>query len=296
LEVVQTIDLPGSECGGSCHPFDISINADKKVMAVAAHSKAQGGDSYVMMYKIKGDLTEPSGLSIEHYYTMAQLFEPGGKKPDVRSVAFCGDRFAYADFNGVIFNWKMRWDVSEPKPVLNDRYDWYIDRFYNSIYGKTDYLGCSTSGTNWVVASSRATRSGTGVGAVPSDSTAKFTEVILRDIADMVVKKENWEDVPDRRSRMNIIKGIAMDSKKNLFYSADQKNADGVSGIYERTYDAKRRFIQEWDHRQPSKKVEMSDMAVDESGFLFVVQRGNFGYKCLHKYQYEVDIEDIKIN
>ena len=298
LDIVHTISLPGSECGGSCHPFDISIHAEHKVMAVAAHSQAKGGDSYVMMYNIKGDLTEPSGLTIEHYYTMFQLFEPEGSEPDVRSVAFCGNRFAYADYNGAIYNWRMRWGGSNPEPIVRERYDWYIDRTHNTIRGNIHYLGCSTSGTSWVVASTGAIRSDEGVGAVPADTSVPSVNVILSDIADIVVTAKSWvENVGDGRSRMNIVKGVAMDSKRNLFYSAVQWYGNSVSGIYQRTYDAKRRFIREWDHRDSSApKVEIFDMAVDESGFLFVVQKDGSGGKCLHKYDHEIDLEDIHVN
>lgn len=294
LKTVKTIEVPGAECGGRCHPLDISINADKKVMAVAAHSKAEGGDSYVLMFKIKGDLTEPSGFSIEHYYTLPQLFQLNGNKPDVRGVAFCGDRFAYADYNGAIYNWKMRWGLSEPTPSLNDRYDWYLHRFHNKYYGKINYLGCSTSGSNWVVESSRISRSDPAVGAIPADTTAKTSDFILKEIAQMVVTRESWDEVKDERSRMDIVKGIAMDAEKNIFYSADQLRPNSVVGIYERTYDAKRRFIREWDYQKDSQ-VKIFDMTTDANGFLFVVQASTFGDRCLHKYHYQVDLEDIDI-
>ena len=293
LDIIHTISLPGSECGGSCHPFDISIHAEHKVMAVAAHSQAKGGDSYVMMYSIKGDLTEPSGLTIEHYYTMFQLFEPGGSKPDVRSVAFCGNRFAYADYKGAIYNWRMRWGGSNPEPNLWNRYDWYVDRFHNSIRGNILYLGCSTSGTSWVVARTRNGNS--AVGAVPADTSAQSSDVIFKGIADTVVMREDWNNYRDRRSRMDTIKGIAMDSERNLFYSAVQWYGDGVSGIYQHTNNPKRRFIREWDHREPAQKVDIFGMAVDESGFLFVVQKDGTSGKCLHKYDYKIDLEDIHV-
>lgn len=294
LKTVKAIEVPEGQCGGQCYPLDISINADKRVMVIAARSKAKGGDSYVLFYKIKGDLADPSGLSIEPYYTLPQLFQLSEKKPDVRGVAFCGDRFAYADYNGAIYNWKMRWGISEPTPSLNDRYDWYLHSFHNKYYGNINYLGCSTDGSNWVVESSQISRSEPAVGAVPSDTTAKTSDYIFKEIAQMVVTRQSWDEVKDGRTRMAVVKGIAMDGNKNIFYSADQVTPNSVAGIYERTYDGKRRFIREWDHKKDSQ-VKIFDMTTDADGFLFVVQAGTFGQRCLHKYHYQVDLEDIDI-
>ena len=84
-----------------------------------------GGESKVMLFKINGNLEEPSGISIEHYFTMFQLFNPNRKKPDVRGVTFCGNRFAYVDYNGAIWNWffplnelHMGWNDGKPEPNL----------------------------------------------------------------------------------------------------------------------------------------------------------------------------------
>lgn len=291
LDIVKTIDVPGSECGGSCHPFGIAINAEYNVLAVAAQSKTSGGESKVMMFKIKGNLDEPSGISIEHYYTMMQLMEPGGSKPDVRGVAYCGERFAYADFNGAIYNWRMSWDDSNPEPDLWDRYGWALYRVINTFKGNTYYLGCSNSGRNWVVEKTDYGIDSDGVGAVPSDSSARYTESVL-DIAEVVVKKEDWYDVQDGRSRLSLLKGTAMDTKRNLFYSSGQLFANSVSGIYQRTYDGKRRYVREWNKES---KVKMFGMAVDDSGFLFSVQKDGSGSKCLHKFHHEIDLEDIKV-
>ncbi|KAJ7373049.1 hypothetical protein OS493_014195 [Desmophyllum pertusum] len=294
LDIVKTISIPGSECGGSCHPFGIAINAENKVLAVAAQSKTSRGDSKVMMFKIKGNLDEPSGISIEHYYTMFQLMHPAGiSKPDVRGVAFCGERFAYADYNGMIYNWRMtrRWGDSNPEPNLWDRYDWDLDRVRNTFRGKIYYLGCSNSGKNWVVEKTNYGASSDGVGAVPSDSTARNTDKVL-DIAEVVVKKEDWYDVQDGRSRMGLLKGTAMDTKRNLFYSSGQRFYNSVSGVYQRTYDGKRRYVREWNKES---KVKMFGMAVDDSGFLFSVQKDGSGSKCLHKYDHEIDLEDINV-
>lgn len=291
LDIAKTIDVPGAECGGSCHPFGIAIDAEHKVLAVAAQSKLSGGESKVMMFKIKGNLDEPSGMSIEHYYTMIQLMQPGGSKPNVRGVAYCGERFAYADYNGAIYNWRMKWDDSNPEPDLWDRYDWALYRVINTFKGKTHYLSCSNGGRNWVVEKTDYGIDSDGVGAVPSDSTAKNTDRLL-DIAEVVVKNEDWYDVQDGRSRLSLLKGTAMDSKRNLFYSSGQRFANSVSGVYQRTYDGKRRFLREWNKES---KVEMFGMAVDDSGFLFSVQKDGSGSKCLHKFHYEVDLEDINV-
>lgn len=72
LNVVNTLSVPGSECGGSCHPFGVSIKAERKLLAIAAQSKLYGGESKVMLFKISGNLEVPSRISIEHYYTMLQ--------------------------------------------------------------------------------------------------------------------------------------------------------------------------------------------------------------------------------
>ncbi|KAJ7350977.1 hypothetical protein OS493_037433 [Desmophyllum pertusum] len=291
LDIVKTIGIPGSECGGSCHPFGIAINTENKALAVAAQSKTSGGESKVMMFKIKGNLDEPSGISIEHYYTMRQLFQPGSK-PDVRGVAFCGERFAYADYNGMIYNWRMRRYDSKPEPNLWDRYDWALCRSYNTFNGNVYYLGCSNSGKNWVVEKTDGGAGSDGVGAVSSDSTARNTDKVL-DIAEEVVKHEDWYDVQDGRSRMGLLKGTAMDTNRNLFYSSGQSRySDSVSGVYQRTYDGKRRYVREWNKES---KVKMFGMAVDDSGFLFSVQKDGSGSKCLHKYDHEIDLEGINV-
>ncbi|XP_078353071.1 uncharacterized protein LOC144637857 [Oculina patagonica] len=291
LDIVKTINVPGSECGGSCHPFGITINTEHKVLAVAAQSKTSGGESKVMMFKIKGNLDEPSGLSIEHYYTMYQLMDPASFDPDVRGVAFCGERFSYADYNGAIYNWRMRWFDSNPIPDLWDRYGWALDRYINTFNGNIYYLGCSNSGRDWVVEKTDYSRDSDGVGAVPSDSSATPVDKVL-DIAEVVVKKEDWYDVRDGRSRLSLIKGTAMDSKRNLFYSSGRLYANSVSGVYQRTYDGKRRYVREWNKES---KVKMFGMAVDESGFLFSVQKDGSGSKCLHKFHHEIDLEDINL-
>ena len=291
LDIVKTIDVPGSQCGGKCHPFGIAINEEHKVMAVAAQSKPSGGESKVMMFKIKGNLEEPSGISIEHYYTMFQLFPLNHKKPDVRGVSFCGERFAYADYNGVIFNWRMRWDDSNPEPNLWDRYDWAVDRSYGTYRGYIYCLGCSNSRRDWVVEKTRLAGSDDGVGAVPADSSTRYTDKVL-DIAEFVVKYSDWFGVRDGRSRLNRIKGIAMDTKRNLFYSSGRYWANSVSGVYQRSYDGKRRYIREWNEES---KVEMYGMAVDDGGFLFSVQKHGSGSKCLYKFHHEINLEDINI-
>ena len=292
LDIVSTIDVPGSECGGNCHPFGIAINAAHKVMAIAAQSKISGGESKVMMFKLKGNLEEPSAISIEHYHTMLQLQKPSSKQPDVRGVAFCGERFAYADYNIGIYNWGMHWDRSNPEPNLWDRYSWSLDQYKGHYDGYTYYLGCSNSGIHWVVEKTKDGNEGDGVGAVRADSSESRSYKVL-DIAEIAVMFEDWQDVQDGRARMNRLKGIAMDTKENLFYSSGRHWRNSVSGVYQRTYDGKRRYIREWDEES---NVKMFGMAVDDSGFLFSVQKDGSGSKCLHKFHYEIDLEDINVS
>ena len=49
LNVVKTLSVPGSECGGNCHPFGVSIKAEDKLLEVGAQSKLSGGKSKVML-------------------------------------------------------------------------------------------------------------------------------------------------------------------------------------------------------------------------------------------------------
>lgn len=294
LNVVKTLSVPGSECGGNCHPFGVSIKAEHKLLAIAAQSKLSGGKSKVMLFKISGNLEEPSGISIQRYYTMLQLLDVGFKKADVRDVAFCGRRFGYADYNGVIETWRMPdandWNDGKPEPDLWSRYDWYLRRVRNTYNDHQYYLGCSNSGRDWVVEKTKRGTVGDGVGAVPSDSSARDVNNIL-DIAEIKVLKADW-GLSDGRSRMNKLKGIAMDSKRNLFYSSGGKVfANSVCGVYQRTYDGKRRYIREWNE---GCDIRMFGMAVDESGFLFSMQ--NHGSrKCLYKFHHEIDLEDINV-
>lgn len=85
-----------------------------------------------------------------------------------------------------------------------------------------------------------------GVGAVPSNLYGRSKNVIL-DEAETTVRYEDWLDVKDGRSRLNDLRGLAMDSKRNLFYSSEKHWANGVAGVYQRTYDGKRRYIAEWN-------------------------------------------------
>ena len=298
LDLVKTIPVPGSECGGNCHPFGISIKPQHKLLAIAAKSRSDGGESKVMLFKITGNLEEPSGISIEHYYTMRQLFGNQNRKTDVRDVAFCGERFAYADYNGAIFNWRMpnelhyRWNNGKPEPDVFDRLDWYLRRPHNWWYEHQYYLGCSNSGRDWLVEKTKQATIRDGVGAVPSDSSQRNVNEVL-DIAEVKVYKTDWHDVEDGRSRMNELRGLAMDSKRNLFYSSGKHWANGVSGVYQRTADDKRRYIREWNEES---KIEMFGMAVDESGFLFSVQKHGSSGRCLYKFHHDVDFEDINVS
>ena len=298
LDIVKTIHVPGTECGGSCHPFGISIKAEHNLLAIAAQSKTSGGESKVMLFKINGNLEEPSGISIEHYYTMLQLFYINSRKADVRGVTFCGERLAYADYNGAIFNWEMPqskiyygWNDGKPVPNLWDRLDWSLRRNYNHYYDHQYYIGCSNSGRDWVVEKTNRATIGDGVGAVPSDSSVTYENNVLN-LAEIKVMQDGDWDVQDGRSRMNRLKGIAMDTKRNLFYSSGKVWANGVSGVYQRTYDGKTHYIREWNEES---NVQMFGMAVDDSGFLFSVQKDGSGSKCLHKFHHEIDLEDLDV-
>ena len=302
LDIVKTIDVPGSECGGNCHPFGVTIDAKHNLLAIAVQSKLSGGESKIMLFKIKGNLEAPNGISIERYFTIhGQLMQADNRKPDVRGVAFCGGRFAYADYNGAIYNWKMPpnklymgWNNGKLKPDWWSRIDWSLRREYNYNNGHQYYFGCSNSGKDFVVEKIEGRGYRNGVGAVPSDS--KYGSDKILEMTEIKVTKRDWYDVPsrDRRSRMNQLRGIAMDSKRNLFYSSESGRMyyDRVSGVYQRTYDGKRRYIREWNK---DSKVQMFGMAVDDSGFLFSVQKLGSGRKCLYKFHHEIDLEDINV-
>ena len=93
---------------------------------------------------------------------------------------------------------------------------------------------------------------------------------------------------------MIILKGIAMDSKHNLFYSAEKGRLfyGAVAGVYGKMSDGKTHFIREWEKET---KVEMFGMAADDSGFLYSVEKIGSGGKCLYKFNYAIDLEDINI-
>ncbi|KAL9978856.1 hypothetical protein ACROYT_G016436 [Oculina patagonica] len=218
LEIVKTIDVPGSECGGNCHPpFGIAIHSEYNLLAIAAQSRLSGGESKVTMFKINGNLSNPSGISIEHYYTFLQLLTPPGqRKPDVRGVVFCGKRFAYADYNGAVWNYRLP------------------DKFY------------------WEWNDGRP------------------------------AERSDLDFITDTKSRMNRLKGIAMDTMGNLFYSFEKVWSNGVSGVYMRMHDGRARRVQEWQ-----EDVKIYGMTVDESGFLYRVEKHpSDESKCLEKYHY----------
>lgn len=297
LDVVKELSVPGSECGGNCHPIGVSIKTEHNLMAIGAKSSLHEGESKVMLFKISGNLEEPSGISIEHYYTMLQLFPVNRQDADVRDVAFCGNRFGYADYNGVIYNWRMPdelyhgWNDGKPEPDLRDRNDWSLRDQHNVKKDHQYYFGCSNSGRDWLVEKTNRATTGDGVGAVPSDFSGS-TRKILDQGAETKVLYEDWHDVRDGRSRMNKLKGLAMDGKRNLFYSSGKVWDNGVCGVYQRTYDGKRRYIREWKN---TSKIEMYGMAVDESGFLFSIQKHGSKSKCLYKFHHAIDLEDINM-
>lgn len=72
-----------------------------------------------------------------------------------------------------------------------------------------------------------------------------------------------------------------MDTLGNLFYSFEKVYSNGVSGVYMRVRDGRRRSVREWD-----SDVEIFGTAVDESGFLYRVQKKPSESKCLDKYHY----------
>ena len=287
LEIVKTINVPGSECGGNCHPFGIAIHSEYKLLAIAAQNRLSGGESKVMMFKIDGDLSNPSGISIQRYYTFPQWLTPPGKnKPDVRGVVFCGQRFAYADYNGAIRNFRLPdnlyhgWNNGRPVPDAHSRIDWYLERIGNVLRGHQYYISCVTNGSYFVIERTTDGSSNNAVGAVPSDFDRGSNNIL--DDATIWAKPSNWSDIVwSRKSRMNRLKGIAMDHMGNLFYSSEKYWSNGVSGVYMRMHDGRRKSVREWD-----SNVEIFGMAVDESGFLYRVQKDPSQSRCLDKYHY----------
>ena len=184
------------------------------------------------------------------------------------------------------------WNNGKPEPDLRRRYDWYLRRLIVTYYNQQYYLGCSNSGRDWVVEKTNFGLPGDGVGAVPSNSSKRHVEEIL-EIAEIKVLKRNWTP-EDGRSRMNKLKGIAMDNKRNFFYSSGEKVFKNcVCGVYQRTYDGKRHYIREWNE---GCDIQMFRMAVDEKGFLFSIQIHESSRKCLYKFHHEIDLEDINVS
>ena len=266
----------------------IAIHSEYKLLAIAAQSRLSEGQSKVMMFKINGNLSDPSGISIDHYYTFPQLLTPPGQRnPDVRGVVFCGQRFAYADYNGAIRNFRLPdrlyhgWNDGRPVPDGHSRIDWYLNRRGNVLRGHQYYIGCVTNGSYFVI--ERTTDwsdSDNAVGAVPSNFDGSALNIL--DHATIWAKKSDWSDIDwDNKSRLNRLKGIAMDTLGNLFYSFEKVYSNGVSGVYMRVHDGKRRSVREWDN-----DVKIFGMAVDESGFLYRVQEKPSDSKCLDKYHY----------
>lgn len=287
LEIVKTIDVPGSECGGNCHPFGIAIHSEYNLLAIAAKSRLSGGESKVMMFKINGDLSNPSGISIEHYYTFPQLLTPPGKSnPDVRGVVFCGQRFAYADYNGAIRNFRLPdrlyhgWNDGRPVPDAHSRIDWYLNRVRNDLRGHQYYIGCVTNGSYFVIERTKDWATDNAVGAVPSDFDSGSSNIL--DDATIQATQSDWSFITwDDISRMNRLKGIAMDKMGNLFYCSEKVYSNGASGVYMRRHDGRAKSVREWE-----ENVKIYGMAVDESGFLYRVEKRPSESKCLDKYHY----------
>ena len=288
LEIVKTIDVPGSECGGNCHSFGITIHSEFNLLAIAAQSSSSGGESKVMMFKINGNLSNLSGINIQHYYTFPQLLiPPGSSKPDVRGVVFCGQRFAYADYNGAIHNFRLPssrlyhgWNSGRPVPDGYSRKDWYLYRIRNVLRGHQYYIGCAPDGSKFVIERTSLSVSLNAVGAVPSDYDIGSFNILNE--ATIRAEPSDWtKQGYDGKSRMNRLKGIAMDNMGNLFYLAEKVYDNGVSGVYMKLHNGINIAINELDRNRHG-----GGMVVDEIGFLYWVQNDPSGTQCLYKDRY----------
>ena len=84
---------------------------------------------------------------------------------------------------------------------------------------------------------------------------------------------------------------MALDHKGNYFVSSSAVSSF-VAGIYQRTSNNTLRIIREYPR---DTVATLSDLAVDVDGFVHVQQRVHWGDQCIHKYNPNVDFENVKL-
>lgn len=288
LETMRTIQIPGNLCGGSCYPFSVAIKEDENVLAVAAKTQLSGGNNKILFFKINGRSILSS--SIDHYYTMPDSMLSGvywnSNSPDIRSIAFCGGRFAFAYYYGRIKNFKMLAPLyygyvsGKPMPNLDKRVNWNLDSLlsrYND-YGRTEYLRCSNNGSYWLIGKDTTQYySYDKVAAVPSTIDSSSNNIFQQ--ATISFDSSILHAAP--RFALTQVRGLAMDNGGNFYFaSGDGKFYSNTNyGFYVRSPSGTARPIMEWQ-----TPVEIFGIAATNQQVVYTAEKHgtNTNYICRH--------------
>lgn len=288
LGTLGTIPIPGDLCGGSCYPFSVAIKEDEKVLAVAAKTQLSGGDNKILFFKI-GDSVLFS--NIEHYYTIPDYVLSGvpPNSPDIRSIAFCGGRFAFADYYGRIKNFEMLsplhygYESGKPMPNLDTRVNWYLDSSLSSYndYGHTEYLRCSNDGSYWLIGKDTTQfNSYDKVAAVPSTMDTASGDIFQQ--ATISFNSSILNAAP--RFALTQVRGLAMDTSSNFYFASGDGyvNSNTNYGVYVRSPSGTAWPIQEWQNTEDDVKI--FGIAATNQQVLYTAEETNTGtYICRYE-------------
>ena len=288
LETMRTIPIPGNLCGGSCYPFSVAIKEDENVLAVAAKTQLSGGDNKILFFKINGHSILSS--SIDYYYTLPDYVTSGVRtySPDVRSIAFCGGRFAVADYYGRIQLFNMLGPLyygyvsGKPMPNLSSRFNWYLDSLvsvYND-YGRTEYLRCSNDGTYWLIGKDTTQYySYDKVAAVPSTIDTSSYDIFQQ--ATISFDSRILHAAP--KFAVTDVRGLAMDNGGNFYFASGNGNtySNINDGVYVRSPGGTARPVKEWQDGNPH---EMFGIAATNQQVLYTAEKhgSQTNYICRH--------------
>ena len=290
LDTMALIPIPDDLCDGSCYPFSVAIKEDENayVLAVAAKTQLSGGDNKILFFRIDGDSILRIS-DIYHYYTMPDDMLSGvlGNSPDIRSIAFCGDGFALADYYGRIKYFKMLTELEydyvkgKPEPNRDTRVSWYLDSSISSYndYGRTEYLRCSNNGSYWLIGKDTTQYySYDKIAAVPS--TIDTSSDIFQ-LATISFDSSILNVAP--RFALTQVRGLAMDNDGNFYFASGDGNVYSNTnyGVYVRSPSGTVRPIKEW---QDENAVKFFGIAATNQQVLYTVEKHGSETNYICKY------------
>ena len=285
LDYDDNITLHTFEIQGN--PIDVHVGGQSNNefrVAVATQSR------WRLLYRFG----QTPGILLESVCTNLVLNSRDG---DIISVVVCGAFFGYMTDRGLIELFNI--DDCDSRPVKT----WKL--FHRS--DKYHHLRCSNDGTKLLVAASLDSGNDPnysngyyfwGFAAINLDPVRAYDRDLsitdkVNPQAEILVLYKNlshWYRL-DNTFRLGDISGMALDHKGNYFVSSSAVSSF-VAGIYQRTSNNTLRIIREYPR---DTVATLSDLAVDVDGFVHVQQRVHWGDQCIHKYNPNVDFENVKL-